>query len=194
MERTILGGGVHRGGIRIFNTAHQPPKSRRSARVDDQMHAAFAAVVDNPVAQPRIEQPALARAHVQTLRPAVEDHVRLGGHRNVNAHATEPVVVEVHVQAHLATGVQRHEPRPRDHLAQAGHQLPGVRTTRQVRRGAFLAIEGIVVAAAAGNERDSGIAAHSARVRHPSAGRELRGLFGQARRIEPQRQADEGLA
>ena len=181
-------------GASLLRLPHHRPEARRAAGVDHQMDARFGACVHHLVAAPGIEQPALAGGHVQRFGTAVEGHRRIRRHRNVDAHAAEPVVVEVHVQAHLAARIQLHQARPRQHFAEARHRLTHVGTLRQVRRRLLLAVEGIVVAAAAGDQRHCRVADHAARMRHPAFARQCAAFRSQPRRVEAERQADEGLA
>ena len=58
----------------------------------------------------------------------------------------------------------------------------------------LLALKGVIVAAAAGNEGDGGIARQVVGMGHPVRFRKLRHFGGKALSIEPKGQAYEGLA
>ena len=155
-------------GSCAFDVAHQVPEAGRPAGVDDEMNAVLRARVDDPMPPPGVEDPALAGLHVQLLLATVEDHRRVGDDRDVDAHAAEPVVVEVHMQTELGACVELHQPGTRQDLAETRHDLAHVFAHLEVRSGLLLAFEGVFVGPAARDQRDGRVAGQTAGMGHPS--------------------------
>ena len=136
------------------------------------------------VASPVVEDPGLPRSHVHHAAVAVEAHGGLGDHRDVQADAGMPVVVDVRMLRHAHYGGQAHQPRAapdhaeaRQHLAQIRHRLkPSGRT--------HLAPVAVGLGPTRGDQPDSAVAGDPVRMRRPGHIRKRGDLGLQAGGVE----------
>ena len=68
------------------------------------MRALFLTAIHHTVQAPSVEDPAFASRHMPLFTAAVKDDARVGDDRNMDAHAVEPVMVNVDVFTHFAAG------------------------------------------------------------------------------------------
>ena len=180
-----------RAGSASSTVGDEVPEPRRAGRVDHQVDTGGAARIHHAMAAPGVEYPALAGGHVDAILAAMEHHRPVRDHRDVNPHTAVPVIVEVHVQADFTVPVELHQSRPRQDLPETGHHLPDVRAAVEMRRRCLCAFKGVVVAAAARDQRDRRVARQPARMPHPRRFVECAGLHRKPRRVELIRQPDE---
>ena len=172
---------------------NQPPERRRPRRVGDEMHARVRRGILDPVLAPVVEDPGLARRHVHALVRAVEAHLGPGDHGYVHAHAMKPVVVHVAVLRHGSAAFDPHQARARPDRAERREHLLDVGTAGECRGGLHLAGDGVVGAAADGDEPRGGVAFVFAGMARPGRGRQRLNLDPQPLGVEADRQPEKGL-
>jgi hypothetical protein len=64
----------------------------------------------NAVQTPIVEYPGITRGHVYGLISAEEAYLRMGDNRNVQAHAVEPMVVDIRMRRHAGEWRELEQP------------------------------------------------------------------------------------
>ena len=172
--------------------AGELPERRRAGRVGDQMDARLAGLVFHMMPTPVVEDPGLARGHVDGLTIAMEAHLRLGEDRDVQPHPRVPVVVDVGVLGHGRPWRQAHQPRSAPHHAEAGQHLLQVRHAREPARRQHLSVYGVTLATISANQPGGAVARDLVRVRDPGLSRQRRDLGLQAGDVEQHGELEEG--
>jgi len=151
------------------------------------------AFIGDPVATPRIKDPALAGLHVCALIGTIKHHARVRDYRHVYPDSRVPVIIEIDVLRDLCPGRQFHQSGTPENRVKTCHDLSDVRAGLQVRRLEHRALEVVIVATLSRNQRNSGVASQARGMAHPGRFGQRRDLFGQAFGFKGERQSYEGL-
>ena len=152
------------GGLCLVD---QAPKPLPRDGVQHQMDALLGPAVLDVVHAERIEDPGLARRHVNGFLPAGEKNPRVGDDRNVDADVGAPIIIDVDVTRDLSARTQPHQAATAPDPANLRHDLRYGRAFQEMLGRRHRAFEPVRYPAAWSHQGNCVVSWDLVWVRHP---------------------------